>query len=84
MDRNTQQQFQAADAAVERFLTEIEQMTGWWESVAATEHTLLRLCDGMTRLMSHASLKVRAEPEAMKLFTALHEYRDSLRSERGA
>jgi hypothetical protein len=56
MDRNTQQQFQAADAAiyltVEHFLTEIEQMTGRWESVAPTyivERLLLRLCDGLTK-----------------------------------
>jgi hypothetical protein len=40
MDKKTEQQFQAADAAiertVERFLTEIEQMTMRWESVAAS------------------------------------------------
>jgi len=63
-------------------VTEIKQMAGRWEFVASSyivERALLRLCDGMTKLIDDPAL---AEPAAMKLSNALHDYRYSLPSER--
>jgi hypothetical protein len=89
MDKNIEQQFQAADVAVERaverFLAEIEQMTGRWESVAPSyivKRTLLRLCDSMTKLIDDPIIANIAGPAAVKLSNALLDYRDSLPSER--
>jgi hypothetical protein len=89
MDKKTEQQFQAADAAiertVERFLTEIKQMTVRWESVAAgyvVERMLLRMCEGVTKLMDDPTLADIASPASLKLSNALLDYRDSLWSER--
>ena len=83
---NTEQQFQDADIAVERtvnhFLTRLEQMIGQWDAVAPTERALLRLCDGMAKLIDDPILADIAGPAALKLSNALLDYRDSLPSER--
>jgi hypothetical protein len=89
MNNKTEQQLQAADAAIERtvkrFLTEIEQMTVRWESVAATyvvERMLLRMCEGVTKLIDDPNLADIAGPASLKLSNALLDYRNSLSSER--
>jgi hypothetical protein len=89
MDKSTERQFQAADAAIESavtaFMSNIDQLSGKWEAVGATyivQSTLLALCDGMTKLIDDPILAYLASPAALKLSNALADYRDSLPSER--
>ena len=58
MTKNTERQFQEADAAVERaiaaFMIKIEQMSEKWEAVSSqyiVEHVALALCAGMSKLV---------------------------------
>ena len=60
-------------------------MTVRWESVAAAyvvEHMLLRMCEGVTKLIDDPILANIAGPASLKLSNALLDYRDSLSSER--
>jgi hypothetical protein len=89
MGKNTERQFQAADAAIEStvaaFMSKIEQMLGRWEAVAPTyivEGTLLALCDGVTKLIDDPIRADIAGPATLKLSNALADYRDSLPTER--
>jgi hypothetical protein len=84
MDKNTERQFQAADAAIENavtaFMSKIDQMLGQWEAVAPmyiVEGTLQALCDGMTKLIDDPIMAGIAGPAALKLSNALADYRDS-------
>jgi hypothetical protein len=86
---NTERQFQAADAAVERavtaFSSKIEQMLGRWEAVAPyyiVEGVLLALCDEMTKLIDGPSVAPLVGAATLKLSNALADYRNSLPTER--
>jgi hypothetical protein len=84
MDKETERQFQAADAAIESAVTaclsKIEQMFGQWDAVAGTyivERALLALCDGMIKLTDDPILVDLVGPATLKLSNALADYRDS-------
>jgi hypothetical protein len=87
MDKNTDRQFDAADAATEKavtaFMGKIEQLLGRWEAVSPAyivERTLLALCDDVAKLVDkdHPT----AGPATIKLSNALADFRDSLAVER--
>jgi len=85
----TDSQFQAADAAVDRavnrFLGDVERMLNTWEGVAGAyilERTLLKLCDGTSKLIDDPILAGITGTAALRLSNALLDYRDSLPEER--
>jgi hypothetical protein len=81
MDKNTEQQFQKAAAAVDQavatFIGKIESMLGKWDAVAPAyivERMALAMCAEMSKLVDDSK---SAGPVTLKLSNALADYRDS-------
>lgn len=90
MGKGIDEQFQEADAAVERtvaaFMRAIERMMVRWDGVAPTdiiEGVLLELCRELTELIDDPRLAGHLRPATHKLSSALADYRDSRLEERG-
>lgn len=89
MSRDTDRQFQAADAAIERavtaFMSAINQMMGRWDYVPSQyilEGVLLKLSDELTKRIDKGHPRIG--PEALnKLSNALANYRDPRGKDRG-
>ena len=90
MNDNTEQQFRAADAAVEQAVTALRNkiasiMVGTWEAVAPTyirERFLMALCDEITKLIDDHDFAEGIGPEELKLSNALADYRDARAADR--
>jgi hypothetical protein len=84
MDKRSERQFEAADAAVDQavtaFIGKIESMLGKWEAVAPAyviERLALTLCTQLSKLVDDPCYRNTAGPAALNLSNALADYRDS-------
>jgi|RhiMethySRZTD1v2_1073278.scaffolds.fasta_scaffold3385702_1 hypothetical protein len=84
MNNSTKRQFQEADAAVERavtdFMSKIEPMFVKWEAVASVyilERVLLALCTEASKLADDPVLSSFVGDATLRLSNAVADYRDS-------
>jgi hypothetical protein len=89
MNKKTDQQFDAADAAIKRAVTDlvskIDQTSVRWEAVSHSyvfERALLALCAVMVKLIDDPDVGHCVGPAELKLSNALADYRDSRFEER--